>query len=430
MNAHYKNRYYKFIEHIKNLGVRNLNEYTEVHHILPKCLNGTDDPENLIRLTLPEHFLAHWLLWKMYPNYLPIASAFLQMNNKNPNLEYKTFQGRINSRTYKKLKTDVYDQLKQYTTNKVRIRDANGNIITMTSEEYANQNVYEFHTTGKLYVFDIIQNKWVYIKSTDYNNDKNQYLTRLSGESPVHIKYNFIDTVTNKLIKITKTDARIKNKEYGFKRLKQIQKHQVSCIDQEGKTFSVSVEEYKLGKYKSILTHKLAGKFTVKDQIDGTTRQITQEEYQVEKERYSTSTKGKVLARDSAGKNVLVSKEDFAAGDYVGQTTGLTTVFDKALGQYRQITQDEFETNRTNFSGPCSGKVNVINKQTGIRSQIPTSDFDKELYSGLGNKAMLFLCRNKLTGKEKNVNIYEWNIVKDYYDIIDIDKFNKANKLK
>lgn len=35
------------------------NEYHERHHILPKCLGGTDDKENLIDLYAKEHFIAH-----------------------------------------------------------------------------------------------------------------------------------------------------------------------------------------------------------------------------------------------------------------------------------------------------------------------------------------------------------------------------------
>lgn len=36
--------------------------YTETHHIIPKCCNGTDDPSNLVELTLDEHYLAHLYL--------------------------------------------------------------------------------------------------------------------------------------------------------------------------------------------------------------------------------------------------------------------------------------------------------------------------------------------------------------------------------
>jgi hypothetical protein len=41
-------------------------EYSERHHITPKAHGGTNNPENLVRLTAREHFLAHWLLWRIH----------------------------------------------------------------------------------------------------------------------------------------------------------------------------------------------------------------------------------------------------------------------------------------------------------------------------------------------------------------------------
>ena len=39
--------------------------YSERHHIIPKSLGGSNEPENLVRLTAREHFICHWLLIKM-----------------------------------------------------------------------------------------------------------------------------------------------------------------------------------------------------------------------------------------------------------------------------------------------------------------------------------------------------------------------------
>ena len=44
---------------------RRLSFYCETHHILPRSLGGTDDPDNLVDLTYREHFLVHWLLIKI-----------------------------------------------------------------------------------------------------------------------------------------------------------------------------------------------------------------------------------------------------------------------------------------------------------------------------------------------------------------------------
>jgi hypothetical protein len=41
-------------------------EYVEVHHIVPRCMGGGDEPGNLIRLRPDDHFFAHLLLAKAY----------------------------------------------------------------------------------------------------------------------------------------------------------------------------------------------------------------------------------------------------------------------------------------------------------------------------------------------------------------------------
>ena len=52
--------------------------YCESHHILPKSMGGDNSPENLILLTAREHFIAHWLLWRIYRNR-QTACAFHSM---------------------------------------------------------------------------------------------------------------------------------------------------------------------------------------------------------------------------------------------------------------------------------------------------------------------------------------------------------------
>lgn len=47
---------------------RKLEIYTENHHILPVSLGGTNIPSNIVSLTPEEHFVAHQLLVKIYPD--------------------------------------------------------------------------------------------------------------------------------------------------------------------------------------------------------------------------------------------------------------------------------------------------------------------------------------------------------------------------
>lgn len=59
------NKYKKWYDQIINRAkLRTLDSYTERHHIIPRCLGGTNDPRNLVRLTAREHFICHWLLPK------------------------------------------------------------------------------------------------------------------------------------------------------------------------------------------------------------------------------------------------------------------------------------------------------------------------------------------------------------------------------
>lgn len=428
MNMHYKKRYDKFIELIKFKQNRVLDCYTERHHIIPRCIGGSDEPDNLVRLTLREHFLAHWLLWKAYPNSWKLASAFLQMNNKNPQLEHiKGKQGRITSRVYENLKTNLYKRLSEHNKNNVYVKDDTGKCIKLTRQEYASQNNYKFHTTGKVYVLDTKTDKSVYITSEEYQKNKSRYVSRLHGSSPNSILFNFVDIDHDCIIKMTKTQARLENQKLGYKKYKQQVNSKTSCVNENGEKVSVLVDEY---KQDNSLVHMFSKRLPVFDLTDNTTKSITLDEYNRDKKRYRTSTKGKVLARDKDNNTVLIDKSEFETGEYVGITKGLRTVKNSVTGQFEQITEEEYLNNKSQYVGPNQGKVNVIDKITGERKQILKQDFDKNRYSGLGNKLYLFKCRNKLTGKEKNVNIYEWHLVKDQYDIIDMDKYKRALKEK
>lgn len=63
-----------------------LSGYKEKHHIKPRSLGGLDENDNLVELTAREHFLAHYLLFKMYSGYrrCKMAKAYMFMcNNSN-----------------------------------------------------------------------------------------------------------------------------------------------------------------------------------------------------------------------------------------------------------------------------------------------------------------------------------------------------------
>ena len=65
---------------------RVLESYTESHHVIPKCV-GTDD--ETVDLTPEEHYVAHQLLVKMFPEHSGLAYAAHMMGiTRNGNKSY------------------------------------------------------------------------------------------------------------------------------------------------------------------------------------------------------------------------------------------------------------------------------------------------------------------------------------------------------
>lgn len=82
----YQKHYQKLIERGKN---RIYCGYVEIHHIVPKCLGGSDDKSNLVALTPEEHYVAHQLLMKIYPgNYALVKAAAMMVADRKSNKLY------------------------------------------------------------------------------------------------------------------------------------------------------------------------------------------------------------------------------------------------------------------------------------------------------------------------------------------------------
>lgn len=62
---------------------RILEGYSERHHIIPRCIGGTDEDTNLVSLTPEEHYICHLLLVKIYPNNIKLVKAAMFMLSSN-----------------------------------------------------------------------------------------------------------------------------------------------------------------------------------------------------------------------------------------------------------------------------------------------------------------------------------------------------------
>lgn len=87
-------KHYEYLIAKRGLQTKPSTGYYERHHIVPKSMGGSNDPSNLVYLTAREHFIAHWLLWKIYNNK-ETAFAFksMTMSRKDSGSRFITSKG-------------------------------------------------------------------------------------------------------------------------------------------------------------------------------------------------------------------------------------------------------------------------------------------------------------------------------------------------
>lgn len=129
---------------IARAAVRNLaaDVDVEVHHIIPKCLGGTNKPDNLVDLTPEEHFVAHQLLVKIYPTSrkLVLALSAMRMSNKTHSRNNKMYGWikRLNVAARTGITQTVESNLKRQNTLKGR-KTSIGMLGTAHREESKNK---------------------------------------------------------------------------------------------------------------------------------------------------------------------------------------------------------------------------------------------------------------------------------------------------
>lgn len=68
---------------IKHGSKTRLECYCEYHHIIPRCIGGNDDENNMIYVSGRVHALLHWILCRIHPSNRKILQAFHAMTMIN-----------------------------------------------------------------------------------------------------------------------------------------------------------------------------------------------------------------------------------------------------------------------------------------------------------------------------------------------------------
>jgi hypothetical protein len=119
--------YLKIYKDICNRGqTKRLLDYFEIHHIIPKCLGGNDDKNNLTSLSAKEHYIAHLLLTKIHKNCFKIQHAFGMMEASRK------------------------DQIRNYTSNQYdKMRKAHSNAMKTNNPMYVKETRDKVSKTKK-----------------------------------------------------------------------------------------------------------------------------------------------------------------------------------------------------------------------------------------------------------------------------------------
>lgn len=128
----YKRIYFQIIRNRRNNPLPS-KEYGEVHHIKPKSFGRSeenlDNEKNLIRLYAREHFIVHFLLYKIYKHRIQTIQSLKQSKReidrcKKMASAFKFMMlnkkyGKMNSRIFEKIKTDINNAQSKFSKNEV-----------------------------------------------------------------------------------------------------------------------------------------------------------------------------------------------------------------------------------------------------------------------------------------------------------------------
>jgi hypothetical protein len=99
----YSALYYKITSNAKQ---RITEGYTELHHIIPQSMGGSNDKENLVQLTAREHFICHWLLIKMTEGEDRSKMLYALNGMKAENRYQERYHTKITARVYEKYRIE------------------------------------------------------------------------------------------------------------------------------------------------------------------------------------------------------------------------------------------------------------------------------------------------------------------------------------
>jgi hypothetical protein len=190
-NFHYLKRYISFITKCQLINVDYAGQ-TEGHHICPKAndmfpeyIDFKEHPWNKAELTPRQHFVAHLILWKIYPNFKSQRFAFWSMSNK---MNIKK------SKIYEVVHSEFCKDQSERVSGTAKYKDNEGNILTLrTDDPRVLSGEYVGHRKGAVIILsdnqkDNLQNA---VTVRDPNTGE---CVRLRKDDPLYLSGYYVGT--------------------------------------------------------------------------------------------------------------------------------------------------------------------------------------------------------------------------------------------
>jgi hypothetical protein len=311
-NPHYLKRYITFIEKCqqKNVGYKGP---VENHHICPKAddmfpeyIDFRLHPWNKAPLTTRQHFIAHLILWKVYPLFNSQTIASWLMKNTRSGIK-------VNSRLYESLKNDFRKMNSKLHKDLVTVKDNDGKYFKVSKDDvrYLSGDLIHIRT-GQVVVKDENGNTFS-VSVDDSRYLLGELISHAIGMTPVKDK----DGNTQK---VSVDDPRLKTGD-----LVHVRDGLVTVKDKDGNTFSVSVDDPRLEG--GDLVHLRTGQTVVKDK-DGNTFSVSVNDPRYLSGELTGMMSGTVTVKDKEGNNYRVLKDDprYLSGELVGAQKGRISI--------------------------------------------------------------------------------------------------------
>lgn len=188
--------------------------YKEIHHIVPKCMGGDDSSENLVKLTARQHYLAHWLLYKIYKTS-NLVHAWHAMSIVGVGQDER----KINSRLFEYCKKERRKILSAKYSGK------GNNFYGKTHTEETKKKISNIHH-GKVYKTDQQIKKWV--EDVAKQPKSEEHKKKIGRKGLVILQHIH----TKEIVRVPSTDEKTLSKEWvNPRKLKPETKHKCKHCD-------------------------------------------------------------------------------------------------------------------------------------------------------------------------------------------------------